>query len=676
MIGLGPVLGRIPWHEKLRRVLRRGRGARLGEATVVSRHIHMANPQAPQVVTILSYLDAGQVLYGRRDRGQIIHLDLFHELADVDHRRVAAAVRRALDGAVLPGDEASGRVLADYFDLCTGTGAGRVTGALNFGNASVRAAHRNHVHLAGRLPDGHLHLLVPLVGAVEAEVQAQGVQIRRVEKLSHAVRPGSAPDLDLSNYRDAFDSLNRGSGPRQGPGGSDAGTDGGCRDGQSLRGGRMAAGGGASSGSASAAASGAPETASGGPAGAGRGAGAAGAGAAGSGAAPPGADAGATGENRPVGGKPADGWEALEDERRLQEALALSRRLGSPDEVKRVLDDLSREQGWTSLYGARSSQVPYIIRQLEEDGLVRRDMRGLRLTAEGKALAAYLDRHLRDIKLRFRKLIRRMPSTVPGGQSRRPGRSRSAPSPDVRYGPVRGTAPAAEGSWLGEIAVPETVRAALTRSRLEALREGRPAGTGLRLQRQDVHVYLRSAEQPLHICLLIDASASMAGRRILAAKHLARHLLVSTRDRVAIIAFQERDVRVHVPFTRDWAQLEEGLSHIQPMGLTPLAHGLTRSLELIRESRVRRPLLLLITDGIPTVPKWSIDPLADALEAARQVGGARIPFGCIGLQPSRRFLEEMVATAGGTLHVVEELSEEVLVAIAHRERMRTAQAGR
>ncbi|HLN63506.1 MAG TPA: VWA domain-containing protein, partial [Symbiobacteriaceae bacterium] len=231
-------------------------------------------------------------------------------------------------------------------------------------------------------------------------------------------------------------------------------------------------------------------------------------------------------------------------------------------------------------------------------------------------------------------------------------------------------------AWLGDVAVPETVRAALKRSRLEQMEHGLPAGAGLRLQRQDVHVYLRSGEQPLNICLLIDASASMAGRRILAAKHLARHLLVSTRDRIAVIAFQERDVRVHVPFTRDYGLVEDGLSRIQPMGLTPLAHGLTQSLELIRESRVRRPLLLLITDGIPTVPKWTIDPLSDALEAARHVGLGRIPFGCIGLQPSKRYLEELVRVAGGTLHVVEELDEEALVTIAHRERLKIAQKAR
>lgn len=306
----------------------------------------------------------------------------------------------------------------------------------------------------------------------------------------------------------------------------------------------------------------------------------------------------------------------------------------------------------------------------------------MRLTPEGRELLTFLRSHLRDVKLRFRKLIRRIPGRgLSHLNSRRPGRG--APSPEVRYGQVRGTAPAQPGAWLNDVAVPETVAAAIRRTYLErcevtgAPRQGRDAsGSGvpvrLRLARKDVHLNLRASEHPLHICLLIDASASMAGRRIMAAKHLARHLLVSTRDRIAVIAFQERDVRVYVPFTRDYGTVEEGLSRIQPLGLTPLAHGLSRSMELINSARVRRPLLLLITDGIPTVPKWSADPLADALEAARNLRAGRIPFGCIGLQPSRRYLEQLTREAGGTLHVVDELSEESLITIAHRERLKLA----
>jgi Mg-chelatase subunit ChlD len=620
---------------------------------VVSYQVHLSLASTPAAVTILTTADAGETFYGRSQRGEIIHLDIFHAVADVDHRQVAAALRQALGSVPAPGAPPGGPLLLDYLDLCTGTGAGRVTGDLNYGQKpSLRAAHRNHVHLAGLLNSDGLQWLLPLVSTVEQAILAQGVELRRIERLQHAAWTSGSP-LDLSDYTEPeADSWLRGSGA------SGCNSPGRAGPAQSLRAHRSypaashaATTAGASTGTAGSAA--VPEGGSTPPA-------------------DPHTDPGdarhdlaaPTGAGGTAGGG-LSGWDALAQEGQLQAALDLSRRMGSPEELKRVLDELGREQGWASLYSGGGSQAPFVIRLLEEEGLVYRDLRGLRLTEAGKGMARFLERHLRDVKLRFRKLIRRLPASAAHHKS---GTARSRPSPDVRYGPSRGTAPAEAGAWLGDIAVPETVRTALVRCRLEQ--------SPLKLERKDIHVHLRAGEQPLHVCLLIDASASMAGRRILAAKHLARHLLVSTRDRIAVVSFQEREVRVHVPFTRDHSQVEEGLARIQPMGLTPLAHGLSQSLELIRDSRVRRPLLLLITDGIPTVARWTNDPLADGLAAARQIGQGRIPFGCIGLQPSRRYLDELVQAAGGTLHVVEELDEEALVSIAHQERNRLASRAR
>lgn len=622
----------IPWHEKLRRALALRRGARLGEATVVSRQVHVSPHDAPGKVFVLPLADAGQQFYGRANAGEVIHIDVFHAVAEVDHRRIAAAVLRALGEVPAPAGTPEGGRLLDYFDLVTYTGGGRLTGSLEFGRKlSLRVAHRNHVHLAGLLPDDRLHLLLDLVGAVEGEVQAQGVELRRLEEVA-AGDPSDGSDLDMSAYADTNDSLLVDA-ERKGRPGGQSGVGAGGRPG--------GAGSGDSGGG-----EGGPEAGAG------------------------------SGQPSEAGEGGGTGWDALEDERRLQAVLELSRRLGSPDEVKRVLDELAKEQTWGSLTSAANSQAPFITRHLESEGLIRRELRGLRLTDAGRDLAQYLETHLRDVKLRFRKLIRRMPAAVAEKRAVS-GAASTRPSPDVRFGPVRGVAPAGPGTWLGDLAVPETVMAALKRTQLERIQAavgavGAAGDAGFGMTRADVHVLLRSADQPLNICLLIDASASMAGRRILAAKHLARHLLVSTRDRVAVVAFQERDVQVYAPFTRDYALVDEGLSRIQPMGLTPLAAGLSQSLTLIQGSRVRRPLLLLITDGIPTVPLWSTDAAADAMAAARHLGERRVPFGCIGLQPSRRYLEELTRTAGGTLHVVEELAEEALMTIAHTERFKLA----
>lgn len=676
----------------------------MGEATVVSRNLHITEAQRPQAITILTDRDFGQEAYGRFRQGDVIHIDVFHAVAEVDHHRVAAALRGVLAGVPAPRIEGPGTSLMDYFDLGTATGSGRITSGMDRARKlAPKVAHRNHVHVAGLLPYDHLPLLPQIVAAVEEAILAQGVELRRIERLLHRQGgKGSSVHSDLSRYyADDLDSYIKGGRP---PGGGER-----AADGQSLRSGRGFQGNGqtrdgdgldgggrgrreggpgevtpghSASGQASSGRDGVghagPGQAGPGLSGSGlSGSGQVGLGQSGSGAGSLGADD--AGESRLASGR-----ESLESEQRLQTALDLSRRLGSPDEVKRLLEELAREQGWAYLYQGGGSQAPFVLRQLEEAGLVRKEIRGMRLTPEGKELLAYMQRHMREVTLRFRKLIRRIPGTDAHKRGRKNLPGRGTPSPDVRYGLIRGTAPAQAGAWLGDLAVPETIGSAIRRTHLSRIAQGghstasstalRPIAADsarlLRLERGDIHVHLRAAEHALHVCLLIDASASMAGRRILAAKHLARHLLLSTKDKIAAIAFQEREVKVYVPFTRDYGLVEEGLARIQPMGLTPLAHGLTQSMELIRGSRVRRPLLLLITDGIPTVPKWTIDPLADALEAARYVRQGRVPFGCIGLQPSRRYLEQLTREAGGTLHVVDELSEESLVSIAHEERQK------
>lgn len=624
------------WPEKLKRLLARNRGARLGEATVVSRLVHARDQSRPHGVMLLMGADAGQTFYGRKRSGEVVHLDVFHQAGAVDHRLVAGALVAAL------GQEAGadGHTLLDLFDLQTGTGGGRVTGDLTGGQKeSLRRNHLNHVHLAGRLVDDQLHLLGPLVRAVEEVILGAGLELRKIERIAH-LRSGLADGADLSPYAEQGDSLLKEAGAR-GRSPAESGTG---RSGQSTTEPTVGRPSGSPAGSARGAAERPtmdsldwrpPK-----PATLGQG-------------------EGGPGPDTDPGGPPT--------EASIDQAFELIKRFGSPEELIRLLREGDRPEGWNLRQRPDGVHALSQLRSLEEGGYLTSTLRGPLLTEEGRQLLHLLESHLRTIKQRFRRLVRRCPGTT---GLRRPGQAADEVSPDGRSGPIRGVAPAQPGEWLGEIAVLETVRRAVTRAHLDAL--AHPGPIRLTLRRDDIWVQQRASERSLHICILIDASASMAGRRIQAAKHLVRHLIASTKDKLAVIAFQEREVKVHVPFTRDWAVVEAGLANIQPMGLTPLAHGLSESLELITRTRARRPLLLLITDGIPTVAKWGLDPLADGLKAAKALAAAGVPFGCIGLQPSRRYLADLCTLAEGTLHVVNELDAAALVSIAHQERRKLA----
>ena len=217
---------------------------------------------------------------------------------------------------------------------------------------------------------------------------------------------------------------------------------------------------------------------------------------------------------------------------------------------------------------------------------------------------------------------------------------------------------------MGNLAVPETIIAAGVRAATTRLPSG-AANTPFTVG--DLRFAHSRVKRGSPVILLLDASASMAGRRMRAAKELARHMVLAGKDKVSIVAFQDSDVKVICPFTRSIRKVETGLREVQALGLTPLARGLEKALELASHT-LRKPLVLCITDGIPTVPSQSMSPIEDALSAARSLAKKGVRLGCIGLEPNSGFLRQMVQTAKGTLYVVEELEASTLAAIARKER--------
>lgn len=559
--------------------LRKGRGVRIGEASVVSRRVHVIDPREPARVRISVKADAGQVFYHRRRRDEVIHLDVFHERGIVDHQRVARAIMRSLEefaygaaGLDDPYGFSPGSVLrlAHHVDVQTARGGGRITGSLAFGlKESLRRAHENHVHVAAGFPDAAAPLVFCIVQAVEAEVLNQSLEIRKVEKLSHDAGGRSSP-VDLSPYASYSDSYLQ---ERHGQGESGFS-------------------------------------------------------------------------------------ETTYQQMQLDTALNLAEDFGDLEELREVLNAFASKSPSHEVMAKlieRHGSLEDVRRKLEQRGLIEKDNYRFRLTAEGLALRDYLQKYDREVAVQLRKITRRIPLPAkPYGKASFARRKPASKGMRVMSRSRR----LGDGVWVGDLAVPETTIAALKRCYFERARH-------FRLARCDFHVYEQRKSPPVNVCLLLDASASMAGRRIKAAKHLAEHLLLTTGGKVAVMAFQERDVTVYVPFTKNYARAQAGLRRIVAGGLTPLAHGLDEVICFLAKSKVKNPLALLITDGIPTIPKWSANPLQDALDAAKKVQESGVLFGCIGLQPNRKYLEELVRLARGTLYVVDELDKEMLVSVVH-----------
>jgi magnesium chelatase subunit D len=144
----------------------------------------------------------------------------------------------------------------------------------------------------------------------------------------------------------------------------------------------------------------------------------------------------------------------------------------------------------------------------------------------------------------------------------------------------------------------------------------------------------------------------MAGTRLQAARHIAGQICHFGRRRMSLLVFQDRQVAILQEFTTRRHQVLNAFAEIIPKGATPLALGIRQALAYIKDQQARHPLLVLITDGIPSKRyDENIQPLAEALAAAGEVRKADCNFLCIGLDSEDGFLQKLTASAGGVLHL-------------------------
>jgi magnesium chelatase subunit D len=306
------------------------------------------------------------------------------------------------------------------------------------------------------------------------------------------------------------------------------------------------------------------------------------------------------------------------------------------------------------------------IEKMKEMGLVKDTIVGLTLTQDGDEVKRYILNHKCELQAEIRRKIRHSSSNSSNYQTI--GEVRQKPA-KIEYSNRNKVSRLNHATWTGDLAVPETI--------MEARKNGlRRSEAGITIKKEDLMIYRKRAYMPMDVCLLIDASGSMTGEKFQASRYLAEHLLLSGKEKVAVVTFQETRGNVIVPFTRNQGELERGFRSIKPSGMTPLADGIVKSVELIESSRAHNPTLVLITDGMPNYPLWSFDPEKDALEAAQRIAESRIGLLCIGVEANRDYLQNLCDIGRGKLFVVDDLDQESLIEIVRHERRLAAIASK
>jgi Mg-chelatase subunit ChlD len=155
-----------------------------------------------------------------------------------------------------------------------------------------------------------------------------------------------------------------------------------------------------------------------------------------------------------------------------------------------------------------------------------------------------------------------------------------------------------------DVHLPATIRAA---ARKQKERE-KPLGVALRISLEDIREKLRLYKAPMTIIFVLDLSGSM----LMNIEALKTAILNShkeayrSRDRVGIVAVKDTGaVVVQHPIT-NLRVVASKLAGLKISGFTPLAAGMLKAREVLKEERRRNkstmPVMIIMTDGSANVP--------------------------------------------------------------------------
>ncbi len=191
--------------------------------------------------------------------------------------------------------------------------------------------------------------------------------------------------------------------------------------------------------------------------------------------------------------------------------------------------------------------------------------------------------------------------------------------------------------------------------------------------------------QGIDIALVLDLSSSMTtnslgtGSRLEVAQRVLTEFIEGREeDRIGLVIFR-RESLVLSPLTLDYAALAELLDQARTVPLpdgTAIGVGLASAVDLLRDSRARSRVVVLLTDGENTL--GSIEPLA-AAQIAEALGVRVHTIGVItrggNLNVNATALREMAELTGGQYFPAQ--SEQALKAIyASIEKLEKSRIGR
>lgn len=155
-----------------------------------------------------------------------------------------------------------------------------------------------------------------------------------------------------------------------------------------------------------------------------------------------------------------------------------------------------------------------------------------------------------------------------------------------------------------DIHIPATIRAAAMKQKLRK----KPSELAVKIVFDDIREKLKVQKAPLTMVFVVDLSGSMllsmeAVKTALLKLHGEAHRF---RDKVGIVALKDRGaVAIQHPIT-NLRVVAKKLTDLRVSGFTPLAAGMLKAREVLKEAKRRNPstiqVMVIITDGSTNIP--------------------------------------------------------------------------
>lgn len=206
----------------------------------------------------------------------------------------------------------------------------------------------------------------------------------------------------------------------------------------------------------------------------------------------------------------------------------------------------------------------------------------------------------------------------------------------------------------GDIAIDATLRAAALKSQGE-----------IKVESGDLREKIRKHGARASIALVVDISGSMhSDKKALRVRGIISEIIKDAhrhKDKLTVIGFKGKEAQVIIPTTKRPASFQEVVGDIQVGGTTPMAAGIKKGVEVLKNEMKKEeyvPLMVLLTDGMPNV---GIDqnPAKDALKYAHMIEENHINTLVVNFERTkahgRNMNMELALASGGRYYELEDL---------------------